>query len=182
MNVSYGAWAITLIALSAILIFDLLIVGRRPHEPSLRESTLWVTFYVSLALLFGGLVWLTAGPTYAGEFYGGWLIEYSLSMDNLFVFMLIMSRFAVPRQYQQKVLLIGIIIALVMRGGFIAAGAALVSTFAWIFYLFGAFLIYTGMEVRQAGRGGSVQSSGRTCWSAGVGGCCRSAPATATGS
>ena len=146
MNVSYGAWAITLIALSAILIFDLLIVGRRPHEPSLRESTLWVTFYVSLALLFGGLVWLTAGPTYAGEFYGGWLIEYSLSMDNLFVFMLIMSRFAVPRQYQQKVLLIGIIIALVMRGGFIAAGAALVSTFAWIFYLFGAFLIYTGWK------------------------------------
>ena len=146
MNVSIGVWAVTLVVLSAILIFDLLIVGRRPHEPSLRESALWVSFYVSLALIFGGLVWLTAGPTYAGEFYTGWLIEYSLSMDNLFVFMLIMSRFAVPRVYQQKVLLIGIVIALVMRGGFIAAGAALVSNFAWIFYLFGAFLLYTGVK------------------------------------
>ncbi|GIJ12417.1 TerC family protein [Micromonospora andamanensis] len=151
MNVSGLVWAATLVALTAVLVVDLLIIGRRPHEPSVRESSLWVAFYVGLALLFGGGLWLTAGASVAGQFYTGWLTEYSLSVDNLFVFVIIMARFAVPRQYQQKVLLVGIVLALVMRGGFIAAGAALISQFTWVFYLFGAFLIYTAINLARQG-------------------------------
>ncbi|MEV2239633.1 TerC family protein [Micromonospora sp. NPDC049891] len=151
MNVSGLVWAATLVALTTVLVVDLLIIGRRPHEPSVRESSLWVAFYVGLALLFGGGLWLTAGASVAGQFYTGWLTEYSLSVDNLFVFVIIMARFAVPRQYQQKVLLIGIVLALVMRGGFIAAGAALISQFTWVFYLFGAFLIYTAINLARQG-------------------------------
>ncbi|MBQ1025735.1 TerC family protein [Micromonospora sp. C95] len=151
MNVSGLVWAATLAALTTVLVVDLLIIGRRPHEPSVRESSLWVAFYVGLALLFGGGLWLTAGASVAGQFYTGWLTEYSLSVDNLFVFVIIMARFAVPRQYQQKVLLIGIVLALVMRGGFIAAGAALISQFTWVFYVFGAFLIYTAINLARQG-------------------------------
>jgi tellurite resistance protein TerC len=126
-----------------MLAIDLLIVGRRPHEPSMREAGGWVAFYVGLALLFGLGIGLVAGWSPAGEFYTGWLTEYSLSVDNLFVFMIIMARFSVPRRFQQKVLLIGIVLALVMRGAFIAAGAALIEQFSWVFYIFGAFLVYT---------------------------------------
>ncbi|MFC7548554.1 TerC family protein [Plantactinospora sp. GCM10030261] len=151
MDVSAWVWVATLVALTAILLVDLLIIGRRPHEPSIRESSLWVTFYVALALIFGGVIWLAGGATPAVEFYTGWLTEYSLSVDNLFVFIIIMGRFAVPRQYQQKVLLIGIVLALVMRGGFIAAGAALISQFSWVFYIFGAFLIYTAINFFRQG-------------------------------
>ncbi|MGC4896009.1 TerC family protein [Micromonospora sp. DT31] len=151
MNVSALVWAVTLTAMVAVLLVDLLIIGRRPHEPSVRESSLWVGFYVSLALLFGAVLWWTSGAAVAGEFYTGWLTEYSLSVDNLFVFVIIMARFGVPRQYQQKVLLIGIILALVMRGGFIAAGAALISQFSWVFYIFGAFLIYTAVNLVRQG-------------------------------
>jgi tellurite resistance protein TerC len=151
VNVSGLVWVATLTALITVLVADLLIIGRRPHEPSVRESSLWVAFYVGLALLFGGGLWLTAGASVAGQFYTGWLTEYSLSVDNLFVFVIIMARFAVPRQYQQKVLLIGIVLALVMRGGFIAAGAALISQFTWVFYIFGAFLIYTAINLARHG-------------------------------
>ncbi|GGM38997.1 integral membrane protein TerC (tellurium resistance) [Micromonospora sonchi] len=151
MNVSGLVWAVTLVALTAVLLVDLLIIGRRPHEPSVRESSLWVALYVGLALLFGAGLWLTAGGSVAGQFYTGWLTEYSLSVDNLFVFIIIMGRFAVPRAYQQKVLLIGIVLALVMRGAFIAAGAALISQFGWVFYIFGAFLIYTAINLARQG-------------------------------
>lgn len=151
MDVSGLVWAGTLVALTGILLVDLLIVGRRPHEPSVRESSLWVGFYVALALIFGGGVWLASGASAAGQFYTGWLTEYSLSVDNLFVFVIIMARFGVPRQYQQKVLLIGIVLALVMRGGFIAAGAALISQFSFVFYIFGAFLIYTAINLARQG-------------------------------
>ncbi|MBG6064204.1 tellurite resistance protein TerC [Micromonospora ureilytica] len=144
-------WAGTLVALTAVLLVDLLIIGRRPHEPSVRESSLWVAFYVGLALIFGVGVWLTSGASAAGQFYTGWLTEYSLSVDNLFVFVIIMARFGVPRQYQQKVLLVGIVLALVMRGGFIAAGAALITQFSWVFYIFGAFLIYTAVNLARQG-------------------------------
>ncbi|MCL7455725.1 TerC family protein [Micromonospora echinofusca] len=151
MDVSGLVWAGTLVALTGILLVDLLIIGRRPHEPSVRESSLWVGFYVALALVFGAGLWLTSGPSAAGQFYTGWLTEYSLSVDNLFVFVIIMARFGVPRQYQQKVLLIGIVLALVMRGGFIAAGAALISQFSFVFYIFGAFLIYTAINLARQG-------------------------------
>jgi tellurite resistance protein TerC len=151
LNVTTWVWIATLIVLTVVLVVDLSIIGRRPHEPSLRESSLWVALYVGLALLFGLGLWITAGPQYAGEFYTGWLTEYSLSVDNLFVFVIIMGRFAVPRAYQQKVLLIGIVLALVMRGAFIAAGAALISQFSWVFYIFGAFLIYTAINFFRQG-------------------------------
>jgi tellurite resistance protein TerC len=152
LNVSAWVWVATLVALVAVLAVDLLIVGRRPHEPSMKEASGWVVFYVALALAFGAGVWAAAGSKYAGEFYTGWLTEYSLSVDNLFVFVIIMGRFAVPRQFQQKVLLIGIVLALIMRGGFIAAGAALISQFSWVFYIFGAFLVYTAITLVKDGQ------------------------------
>ncbi len=151
MNVSAWVWIVSLVALVAILAVDLLIIGRRPHEPSMKESGGWVAFYVALAVVFGAGVWIAAGGRYAGEFYTGWLTEYSLSVDNLFVFVIIMGRFAVPRRLQQKVLLIGIVLALLMRGAFIAAGAALIAQFSWVFYIFGAFLVYTAITLLKDG-------------------------------
>jgi tellurite resistance protein TerC len=147
MHVTTTTWVVTLLVLVAILAVDLLIVGRRPHEPSMKESAVWVAVYVGLAVLFGLGLLAAAGPTYGGQFFAGWLTEYSLSVDNLFVFVIIMGQFAVPRMYQQKVLLIGIVLALVMRGAFIAAGAAIVSRFVWVFYIFGAFLVYTAVKL-----------------------------------
>jgi len=151
LNVSTWVWIVTLVALAAVLAVDLLIIGRRPHEPSMKEAGGWVAFYVGLALAFGAGVWAFAGGRYAGEFYTGWLTEYSLSVDNLFVFVIIMARFAVPRRFQQEVLLIGIVLALLMRGAFIAAGAALIAQFSWVFYIFGAFLVYTAITLIRQG-------------------------------
>src|SRR3954469_23934362 len=151
LTVSSWVWIATLVALVAVLAVDLLIIGRRPHEPSMKESGAWVAFYIGLAVLFGIGVWVLAGGRYAGEFYTGWLTEYSLSVDNLFVFVIIMARFSVPRRFQQKVLLIGIVLALVMRGLFIAAGAALIAQFSWVFYIFGAFLVYTAVTLLKEG-------------------------------
>lgn len=153
MDVSYLVWGLSLVGVTVVIAADLLIIGRRPHEPSLRESTGWVIFYVSLAVLFGLWVWAGYGATPAAEFYTGWVTEYSLSVDNLFVFVLMMSRFAVPRRYQQRVLLTGIILALAMRGAFIVTGAALVNRFVWVFYLFGAFLVYTAARLARQGDG-----------------------------
>jgi len=151
VNVTTWAWVASIGVLLAILVVDLLIIGRRPHEPSIRESTVWVLLYVGLAVAFGLGVLVVSGGRYAGEFYAGWLTEYSLSVDNLFVFVVIMARFSVPREYQQKVLLVGIVVALVMRGIFIAVGAAAISAFSWIFYVFGAFLLYTAVQLARHG-------------------------------
>jgi tellurite resistance protein TerC len=131
------------VALLLIIAADVFIAYRRPHVPSTRESALWITFYVALALVFAGLMLVFAGTEHAGQFVAGWLTEYSLSIDNLFVFLIIMARFSVPRKYQQEILMVGIILALLFRGIFILLGAALISNFSWIFYLFGLFLIYT---------------------------------------
>ena len=110
-------------------------------SPSTREVVAHLAFFIGLAVVFGLGVWFFAGAQYGGEFFAGWLTEYSLSVDNLFIFIIIMAKLAVPRQYQQTALLIGIVIALVMRGIFIAVGAAAINQFSWVFYLFGAFLI-----------------------------------------
>ena len=136
----------SLVVLLAILIGDLLLIIKRPHIPSAKESTLWVVFYVVLALIFAALMWFFAGGEYAGQFVAGWLTEYSLSIDNLFVFVLIMSQFSVPRQLQQRVLMVGIIIALILRGIFILLGAAIIEQFIWVFFIFGAFLIWTAWK------------------------------------
>jgi tellurite resistance protein TerC len=134
----------SLIVLTLILIADLLIILKRPHIPSMKEATLWVVFYVALALVFAFvLYWVSGSGDAMGQFLAGWLTEYSLSIDNLFVFVLIMGQFAVPRRYQQEVLMVGIIIALILRGIFIMLGAALIEEFSWIFYVFGAFLVFT---------------------------------------
>lgn len=137
---------VSLVVLTVILIADLLLILKRPHIPSMREATLWVVFYVSLALVFAVLLFLVTGEgavDATSEFLAGWLTEYSLSVDNLFVFVLLMSQFAVPRRYQQEVLMVGIIIALVLRAIFIILGAALIENFSWIFYIFGLFLVWT---------------------------------------
>jgi tellurite resistance protein TerC len=144
----------SLIVLTLILAADLLIVYKRPHVPSIREATLWVAFYVSLALVFALLMLVLGDSEHAGQFLAGWLTEYSLSIDNLFVFVIIMARFSVPRKYQQEVLMVGIIIALVLRGIFILLGAQLIENFSWIFYIFGAFLLYTAVHQAFAKEGG----------------------------
>ncbi|TFB58757.1 TerC family protein [Cryobacterium sp. Hz7] len=136
----------SLVVLTLILVADLLIVFKRPHVPSVREASLWVAFYVGLALIFALLMLVLGDAEHAGQFLAGWLTEYSLSIDNLFVFVIIMARFSVPRKYQQEVLIVGIIIALVLRGIFILLGAQLIENFSWIFYIFGAFLLYTAVH------------------------------------
>lgn len=134
------------VALGIILLIDLLLVVKRPHEPSMKEAGLWVGFYVALALLFAVAMFVFAGPEYGGQFVAGWVTEYSLSIDNLFVFIIIMARFSVPRKYQQEVLMVGIIIALILRGIFIALGAVVIEQFSWVFYIFGAFLLWTAWK------------------------------------
>lgn len=136
----------SLIAVVIILLADVFIISRRPHEPTMREAGLWVGFYALLALIFAGLIWMLGDSKHATEFVAGWLTEYSLSLDNLFVFVILMGRFAVPRKYQQEVLMFGVIMALVLRGIFIMLGAALIANFSWIFYIFGAFLLYTAFH------------------------------------
>jgi tellurite resistance protein TerC len=133
----------TYVVLALILAFDITLAFRRPHIPSTRESALWISFYVALAIVFAVLLLVFDGPEHSGQFVAGWLTEYSLSIDNLFVFLIIMGRFSVPRKYQQELLMVGIILALVLRGIFILLGAALIENFSWVFYLFGLFLIYT---------------------------------------
>lgn len=136
----------SLALLVLILVADMLIIFSRPHIPSMREAGLWVAFYASLAVIFGLVLLWMGDAEHAGEFYAGWLTEYSLSIDNLFVFVIIMSRFAVPRKYQQEVLMVGILMALVLRAIFILLGATLIASFSAIFYLFGAFLLYTAFH------------------------------------
>ncbi|GIG23361.1 integral membrane protein TerC (tellurium resistance) [Cellulomonas chitinilytica] len=151
MHIDPLVWLISLAVAGAILVVDVAVVGRRPHVPTTAECLRYLALYIGLAVLFGLGVWATSGGQYAGEFFAGWLTEYSLSVDNLFVFLLIMGRFAVPRAYQQTALLVGIILALVFRGIFIAAGAAVISAFSWVFYLFGAFLVWTAWKVSREG-------------------------------
>ena len=147
MDVHPYAWAITVGLMIAVLAVDVFVLGRRPHEPSMKEAGTFIGIFVGLAVLFGFGVWYFSGPRYAGEFFAGWLTEYSLSIDNLFIFVIIMTKLKVPRQFQQFALLVGIILALIFRGIFIALGAAAINRFSWVFFLFGAFLIYTAIRL-----------------------------------
>lgn len=151
MHVSLLVWLISLGLAGALLVVDVAVVGRRPHVPGTGESMRHLAFYVGLAVLFGLAVWVASGAQYAAEFYAGWLTEYSLSVDNLFIFLLIMTKFAVPRAYQQTALLVGIMLALVFRGIFIGLGAAVIANFGWVFYLFGLFLVWTAVQVAREG-------------------------------
>jgi len=151
MHVTPVVWWVTILVTSAILLFDVLVIGRRPHEPTRREVAGALTLYVGLAVVFGIGVWVISGGQYGGEFFAGWLTEYSLSIDNLFIFIVIMGKLAVPRELQQSALLIGIVLALVLRGIFIAIGAAAIAEFSWIFYIFGLFLVLTAINLAREG-------------------------------
>ena len=151
MHVSPLVWWLTISITTALLLVDVLVIGRRPHEPSRREVSVALGFFIGLAVLFGIGVFVFSGSRYGTEFFAGWLTEYSLSVDNLFIFLIIMSKFGVPRAYQQTALLIGIVIALVMRGIFIGVGAAAIDNFSWVFYLFGLFLVYTAVKLAREG-------------------------------
>jgi tellurite resistance protein TerC len=145
MDVPWWIWAATLGGLAVLLLLDLVIVDRKPHEVTTGEAARWVCFYVACAVLFGLGVGLFGDAHFAIEYFTGYITEYSLSVDNLFIFMVIMSSFAVPAIHQHRVLLIGILLALLMRGVFIAVGAALIANFVWVFFVFGGFLLWTAI-------------------------------------
>ena len=153
-------WEITIAALLAVLAFDLaLAVIRRNKETSMKEAAAWTIFYVSAAIAFGYSLGVWNTTQSRGEFFAGWITEYSLSVDNLFIFILILARFKIDKTRQQLVLLIGIIMALILRGIFIALGSAAISRFSWVFYIFGAFLLYTAYKL--------INESGEKEWKEG---------------
>ena len=147
MNVSAIEWIVTLAVTLAVLLVDVVVFARRAHEPSRRECLTALGFYIGLAIAFGIWVWNFHGSQFGLEFYAGWLTEYSLSIDNLFIFVIIMASFKVPKIHQQQALLVGIVLDLVFRGIFIALGAVAIQRFSWIFYVFGAFLVYTAIRL-----------------------------------
>jgi TerC family integral membrane protein len=149
-------WLITIAVTVGVLLVDLFVIGRRPHEPSMREVSRHLAFFVGLAVVFGvGLLIFAQphelSPNPGAEFFAGWLTEYSLSVDNLFIFIIIMAKFGVPRQYQQTALMIGIVLALIMRAIFIVVGAAAINQYSWVFYLFGLFLLWTALKLAKEG-------------------------------
>lgn len=135
-----------MVVLVGILIVDLLLIIKRPHIPTMREASIWVGVYVALALVFAGCMFWIGDAQHGSEFLAGWLTEYSLSIDNLFVFVLILSSFKVPYEYQQRALMVGIVLALIFRGIFILAGAALIERWIWVFFIFGAWLVWTAWQ------------------------------------
>ncbi|MGW5327360.1 TerC family protein [Streptomyces sp. NPDC004014] len=156
MEVSPTLWVLTIVGLAVLIAVDFFI-GRKPHDVSIKEAGVWTLVWIALAGLFGLGLFLFSGGGPSGEFFAGFITEKSLSVDNLFVFVLIMAKFAVPSQYQQRVLLVGVLIALVLRAVFIAAGAAIIASFSWVFYLFGAFLIWTAWKLVQDARAGEEE-------------------------
>ena len=160
MNVTPTIWLITIAVTIAFFVYEFFVHVRKPHEPTIGESARWSAFYIGLAVLFGVGIGAVSGWNFGGEYFAGYVTEKALSIDNLFVFLIVMTGFAVPKAFQQKVLMIGIIIALVLRGVFIAVGATLIDNFSWIFYLFGALLLV--LAWRQAfGSHESDPSNGR---------------------
>jgi tellurite resistance protein TerC len=147
MSVPLWLWIATIVGLLALIAVDLVIVDRKPHEVTTGEAARWVVFYVSCAILFGIGVFLFAGNHYGVQFFTGYITEYSLSIDNLFIFMVIMASFKVPAIHQHRVLLVGILLALAMRSAFIAVGAALIAQFVWVFFVFGAVLVWTAASM-----------------------------------
>jgi tellurite resistance protein TerC len=143
MDVPFLVWALTIAGIVALLVFDFVFHVRQAHIPTLKESAIWSTVYIGIALCFGLGILIFGGPTSGAEYFAGFITEKALSVDNLFVFLVIMGSFQVPREDQQKVLLFGIVFALIARTVFILLGSALINAFAWIFYLFGLILLTT---------------------------------------
>lgn len=152
MEIHLASWLVLFAVVIAVLIFDFYGHVRHNHYPSLREAGTWSLFYITLALLVGVFIGSIYGWRHGGEYYAGWITEWSLSLDNLFVFIIMMSGFRVPRELQQKVLAIGIALALLMRFVFILLGAALIEHFSWVFYIFGVFLLYTAWQQCREGK------------------------------
>jgi len=151
LNVSTGIWVATFVFFVGLFVLDLVVVRRNPRIPTTRECLAWLGLYVGIAVAFGIALGIWGGPHRSAEFFAGWITEYSLSVDNLFVFILIMGRFFVPRALQQSALLWGIGIALVLRGVFIALGAAAIEHYTWVFYIFGFFLVFTAVKLATEG-------------------------------
>ena len=147
MNVDIWVWVVTIAVLVTVLAVDFIYQVRNPHEPTFRESAIQVTMYISLALLFTFVVGGVWGPQFAQEYFAGYITEYSLSVDNVFVFLVIFTQFAVPRELRSQALLIGVGLALVLRLIFILLGAAFIENFSWAFYVFGAFLLFTALKI-----------------------------------
>src|SRR3954453_24183297 len=152
MDASPLAWTLTVVGIVDLLLFDFIFHVRKAHVPTLREAAGWSGVYVGIAIAFGIGVLVIGGSTMGTEYFAGYVTEKALSVDNLFVFLIIMTSFAVPRADQQKVLLFGIVFSLIARTGFILIGAALISSFAWVFYVFGLILLVTaGNMLRPSG-------------------------------
>ena len=147
LEVTFAGWAITLGLIAALFAMDIILAVRNPHVVGFREATLWSVFYIGIALLFGVALGVIAGWGPGAEYFAGYTVEKSLSVDNLFVFVIIMATFAVPDEYQQKVLLFGILAALVLRAIFIFLGAALLSLFSFMFLVFGLLLLFTAVQL-----------------------------------
>ncbi|MGO1283909.1 MAG: TerC family protein, partial [Brachybacterium sp.] len=147
MTVTPLIWILTIVGVLGLLAFDYFFHVRKAHIPTIREAAIWSAIYVGIALLFGVGVFLFGGSTMGGEYFAGYVTEKALSVDNLFVFLVIMGAFAVPREDQQKVLLFGITFAIIARSGMIALGAAAIDAFSWVFYLFGAILLFTAAKM-----------------------------------
>jgi tellurite resistance protein TerC len=145
MNVTLTTWFVVIGAILALIILDLLTVSRKPHEVKFKEAAGWSIFYIAVAIGFGVWVWQSAGSQFGTEYFAAYLVEKSLSVDNLFVFIIILAQFKVPSIYHQRVLMFGVLLALVLRGIFIAVGAAALAAFSFTFVIFGAILIWTGI-------------------------------------
>jgi tellurite resistance protein TerC len=145
MDVTLLTWSLVIGAIAALILVDLLTVSRKPHEVMFKEAAIWSIFYISVAIAFGVWVWLTEGSEYGTEYFAAYLVEKSLSVDNLFVFIIILAQFKVPSIFHQRILMFGVILALVLRGLFIAVGAAALAKFSFTFVIFGAILIWTGV-------------------------------------
>jgi tellurite resistance protein TerC len=156
MHVSLTVWIVTIAVLAVGVALDLWHGIRYPHAIKTREAAIWVSAIVAVSILFGVGVSYFAGHQYGSQFFAGWITEYSLSVDNLFVFVIILTRLRVPRAYQSQVLLWGVVMALVLRGIFIGVGSAVINQFSWVFYVFGAFLVYTAVKLA-TGHGGAEE-------------------------
>jgi len=140
-------WLITIGAILVLVVMDFVTVSRKPHEVAFKEAALWSIFYIAIAIAFGVFIWVWQGSDFGTQYFAAYLVEKSLSVDNLFVFVIILAQFAVPSIYHQRVLLVGVVLALVLRAIFIAIGAAALAAFSFTFVIFGAILIWTGIQL-----------------------------------
>ena len=147
MEVSLALWSITILGIVGLIALDFVTVSRKPHEVMFKEALAWSIFYIGIAIAFGVAMWVWQGSDVGTQYFAAYLVEKSLSVDNLFVFIIILSQFAVPVQLHQRVLLVGVVLALILRAVFIAIGAAALAAFSFTFVIFGAILIWTGIQL-----------------------------------